>query len=154
VPRAHDPALRKDVNDAAAGKLQALIVMRGTSSTGKTRSLWEAVQQLGPGWIVIRPRTPTALRSLPDSGSLDRRCVVWLNELQGFLGPNGAGLSLDVMRDLFAAAAVPVVLVGTVWRDKLRSATDARDDRLSDTRELLAARTEWVRWHDVSPPPR
>jgi hypothetical protein len=28
--------------------------------------------------------------------------VVWLNELQGFLGLNEHGLSLDVLRDLYA----------------------------------------------------
>ncbi|MBV9920307.1 MAG: helix-turn-helix domain-containing protein, partial [Pseudonocardia sp.] len=56
VPRAHDPALRADIAQAAAGPLQALIVVRGTSSTGKTRSLWEAVHALCPDWTVIRPR--------------------------------------------------------------------------------------------------
>jgi hypothetical protein len=49
VPRAHDPALRRDLEQAATGHLRALIVVRGTSSTGKTRSLFEAVHTLGPG---------------------------------------------------------------------------------------------------------
>ena len=152
VPRAHDRELRADIEQAAAGKLRALVVVRGTSSTGKTRSLWEAVHALCPGWLVARPRGAAAVRGLPGSGLFDRPVVVWLNELQGFLGPNGQGLSIDVLRDLFAAAGdTPVVLVGTLWPDKLHTLTDPRDDTRSDTRELLAAATRWVRWHDVAP---
>ena len=75
--------------------------------------------------------------------------VVWLNELQGFLGPNGQGLSVHVLEDLYAAASGPVVVVGTLWPDKLRAATDPRDETRSDTRALLAEATPWVRWHDV-----
>ena len=95
VQRAHDPELRRQIAAAAAGKLQALIVLRGTSSTGKTRSLFEVVHELCPDWPVIRPRDAGAAHRLPASGLFDRRCVVWLNELQGFLGPNGRGLSLE-----------------------------------------------------------
>lgn len=100
VPRAHDPALRRDIEQAAAGESRALIVVRGTSSTGKTRSLFEAVHALCPGWTVIRPLDAAAMRGLPGSGLLDRPLVVWLNELQGFLGRNGQGLSVHVLEDL------------------------------------------------------
>jgi transcriptional regulator with XRE-family HTH domain len=67
VLRAYDVALHRDIAAAAAGELNALIVLRGTSSTGKTRSLFEAVQELCPDWTVIRPRTVDAMRHLsPD----------------------------------------------------------------------------------------
>jgi len=116
VPRAHDVALRSDIAAAGAGELRTLIVVRGTSSTGKTRSLFEAVHELCAGWTVLRPRSAAALRRLGASGVLDRQLVVWLNELHGFLGPNGHGLSLDVLRDLYSAARGPVVLVGSCGR--------------------------------------
>ena len=151
VPRAHDTALRADIARAAAGKLRALIVVRGTSSTGKSRSLWEAVHAECSGWTVIRPLDAAAARRLPESGLLDRPVVVWLKELQGFLGPNGTGLSSHVLEDLCTAAGAPVVLVGTLWPDKLRTATNPGEEALSDTRELLAGATPWVRWHDVPP---
>ena len=154
VPRAHDSAVREHIRQAAAGGLRALIVLRGTSSTGKTRSLFEAVHALCPGWAVIRPLDAAAARRLPTSGLLDRPplpVVVWLNELQGFLGPNGTGLSTHVLEDLYTTASGPVVLVGTLWPDKLRDATDPRDETRLDTRELLAEATQWVRWHDVAP---
>jgi transcriptional regulator with XRE-family HTH domain len=149
VPRAHDDALRRDIAAATTRQLHALIVMRGTSSTGKTRSLFEAVHALCPDWTVIRPRGAEAMRQLPESGLLNRPCVVWLNELQNFLGPNGSGLSREVLRDLYAVATRPVVLVGTLWPDKQATATADRDERTSQTRELLTP--PWVRWHEVPP---
>lgn len=151
VPRVHDEALHADVAAAVVGRLQALIVLRGTSSTGKTRSLWEAVRPLCPGWMVIHPLSAAALRGLPESGLLDRPCVVWLGELQRFLGPNGTGLSLDVLRNLFDSAAAPMVLAGDVRPGKLRDAVgEHRTRQRSQAWDLLSEPTPWVRWHDVA----
>lgn len=159
VRRDHDTSLRADIAAAARGELRVLVVLRGGPSTGKTRSLFEAVQALGPGWTVVRPRSAAALRGLVTSGLLGRRrCIVWLNELQTFLGPNGTGLSLDVLRDLFTATDThtggksrsphPIVMVGTLWAEKLRDAT-ASADHLSDNRDLLVSANQWMHWHDV-----
>ncbi|WP_148311548.1 tetratricopeptide repeat protein [Amycolatopsis japonica] len=159
VQRDHDTSLRADVAASASGELRALVVLRGGPSTGKTRSLFEAVQALGVGWAVVRPRSASALRGLVTSGLLyGRRCVLWLNELQTFLGPNGTGLSLDVLRDLFTAtrhhnggkprSPHPIVMVGTLWAEKLRDATTSAD-HLSDNRDLLVNANQWVHWHDI-----
>jgi hypothetical protein len=59
---------------------------------------------------VIRPHPAAALRGLPTL--LDRPLVARLNELQGFLSANGEGLSLDVLRDIYAAATYPLGVVG------------------------------------------
>ncbi|OXM44790.1 hypothetical protein [Amycolatopsis alba] len=159
VLRDHDALLNADLRAAARGELAAMIALRGGPSTGKTRSLFEAVHALGPGWAVIRPRSAAALRGLVKSGLLHRRrCVLWLNELQTFLGPNGTGMSLDVLRDLFAVSddrdagkrrhRQPLVVVATLWPEKLRDAT-ASDEDLSDNRDLLVSANQWVRWHDI-----
>ncbi|WP_308820059.1 hypothetical protein [Pseudonocardia alni] len=125
VPRTHDGDLHAQVAAAAAGRLQTLILLRGTSSTGKTRSLYEAVRQHCQDWMVLRPGSAAAARALPDSGLLDRPVVVWLNELQRFLGPDGTGLSADVLDDFFASARYPIVVVGTLWPDKALSPDDS-----------------------------
>ncbi|MFD6072753.1 helix-turn-helix domain-containing protein, partial [Amycolatopsis lurida] len=159
VLRDHDALLHADISAAARGELAAMITLRGGPSTGKTRSLFEAVHALGPQWAVIRPRSASALRGLAMSGLLQRRrCVLWLNELQAFLGPNGTGLSLDVLRDLFAVSGdrddgkrrqrQPLVVVATLWPEKLRDAT-AAGELVSDNRDLLVGSNQWVRWHDV-----
>lgn len=149
VRRDYDQALRTDVSAVVAGELSALILLRGTSSTGKTRSLFEAVHALCPDHVVVRPRTAAALVALPGSDLLDRPVVVWLNELQGFLGPNGTGLSRELLRELFERAGTPPVVVGTIWPAKSRFLADGADDRTSETRELLTQHNQWVRCHDI-----
>ncbi|RSN34670.1 hypothetical protein DL990_13620 [Amycolatopsis sp. WAC 01416] len=159
VLRDHDALLHADITAAARGELAAMIALRGGPSTGKTRSLFEVVHALGPRWAVVRPRSASALRGLATSGLLHRRrCVLWLNELQAFLGPNGTGLSLDVLRDLFAVPGErdggkrrqrqPLVVVATLWPEKLRDTTTA-GEQVSDNRDLLVTSNQWVRWHDV-----
>lgn len=159
VPRDHDAPLRADIAAAARGELRAMIVLRGKPSTGKTRSLFEAVHALGPGWTVIRPRSAAAVRGLITSGLPHRRrCVLWLNELRTFLGPNGTGLSQAVLSDLFAATGDrdggegrgphSLVVVATSWPEKFRGGA-VFGAHLSDNRELLFSPNRWVRWHDI-----
>ena len=150
VPRAHDPALHRDIEQAAAGELRALIVVRGTSSTGKTRSLFEAVHALCPGWTVIRPADAAAARGLAGSGLLDRPVVVWLNELQGFLGPERAGpVGARARRPVRRGDRAGGAGRARCGRTSCAPPPTRGTRRRSDTRELLAEATPWVRWHDV-----
>ncbi|MFB6809975.1 helix-turn-helix domain-containing protein [Streptomyces sp. NPDC056387] len=72
VARAHDGALAAAVQDAAAGRSR-LLVLVGTSSTGKTRACWEAAQPLAPrgggcGTPSTRPARRPRWRSWAGSG--------------------------------------------------------------------------------------
>lgn len=49
--RARDSALRRSIAAAAASEIWALIVIRGTFSTGKSRSFWAAVREICSGWV-------------------------------------------------------------------------------------------------------
>ena len=91
------------------------------------------------------------MRGLAESGVLAGGCV-WCGSTscKASSARTGPGCPGDVLRDLFAARRPrPVVVVGTLWPEKLHTATAEGDDRLSDTRELLVAANQWVRWHDV-----
>lgn len=152
IRRDHDPGLVADVVTAAGGGLEALILLEGGSSTGKTRSLFEAVRAHCSGFQVVRPHNPAALRALPASGLLSESAtVLWLNELQGFLGPVGTGLTRTLLSDLYSASSYPLVVVGTLWPDKLRALTDPGDEGTRDTRELLAESVPEVRWCRLPP---
>jgi hypothetical protein len=148
IPRDFDQTLRAEIAQAAAGELSAMILLRGASSTGKTRSLFEAVRRLPNQPMIIRPQGAAAMRELPAAGLCDRPAVVWLNELQGFLGPDGTGLSRHVLRELFTTATVPLVLVATLWPDKQRDKTTSSGDSASETAQLFEP-NPWVRIHDV-----
>ena len=70
-----------------------MVMLVGSSSTGKTRACWEAVQRLPAGWRLWHPIDPdrpqAALAELKQVGP---RTVVWLNEAQFYLMPEREGL--------------------------------------------------------------
>ncbi|MEU1283559.1 hypothetical protein [Kitasatospora sp. NPDC005856] len=58
VERAHDLVLAEVAARAAAGS-SSLAVLVGDSSTGKTRSCWELIHGLPPGWRLWHPISPS-----------------------------------------------------------------------------------------------
>ena len=154
VPRAHDSAVRERHQAGrcrwAAGFDRSARDLVHREDSVAVRGRARPLPGLGGDPPARRRRSPPTTHIGP-AGPAAPPVVVWLNELQGFLGPNGTGLSTHVLEDLYTTASGPVVLVGTLWPDKLRDATDPRDETRSDTRELLAEATPWVRWHDVAP---
>ncbi|GAA1604678.1 helix-turn-helix domain-containing protein [Streptomyces globosus] len=148
VFREHDQVLWKAVRDVMAGRSR-IVVLVGTSSTGKTRACWEAVQPLaGEGWRLWHPFDPTrAEAALEDLHRVLPRTVVWLNEAQHYLGNPAAGerIAAAVHHLLVSRERGPVLVLGTLWPEyaaqytALPAAGEA--DPHSRARELLAGRT-------------
>jgi hypothetical protein len=155
VPRDHDVELWQVVRAAAKGssRIAALV---GGSSTGKTRTCWEAVQGLRdqPGqwrlWHPIDPSRPeAALRELPTIGP---RTVVWLNEAQFYLDVPDGGLGERVaagLRELLRnPARAPILVLATLWPqfwDGLTIRPVGGADPHAQARDLLAG-------HDITVP--
>ncbi|CAM3559027.1 lipopolysaccharide assembly protein LapB [Nocardiopsis gilva] len=95
----------------AASKSHGLVLLLGGSSVGKTRSLYEAVQQLLPDWWLFRPASAERIHEL--IGLEPRRLVLWLDELQNHVGRDG-GLTATAVRALLAPPH-QVVVVATLW---------------------------------------
>ncbi|MFE5519891.1 helix-turn-helix domain-containing protein [Streptomyces virginiae] len=148
VRREHDRVLADLVEDAAAGRSRAVVLVGG-SSTGKTRACWEAVQPLAEeGWRLWHPFDPTrAQDALEDLPLVAPRTVVWLNEAQHYLGDPTMGerIAAAVHRLLMTVERGPVLVLGTLWPDYATqyTALPARGggDAHSRVRELLAGRT-------------
>ncbi len=150
VPREHDTELGRVVRAAAEGS-SGIAVLVGGSSTGKTRSCWEALQLLRDRpepwrlWHPIDPSRPdAALRELPAIGP---RTVVWLNEAQFYLDVADGGLGEQVaagLRELLRnPARVPVLLLATLWPefwDGLTTRPGGGADPHAQARELLDGR--------------
>lgn len=65
VLRGHDRGLAEAVRAAGQGRSR-IVVLVGTSSTGKTRACWEAIQQLAEkGWRLWHPFDPTRAEAAP-----------------------------------------------------------------------------------------
>jgi hypothetical protein len=150
VPREHDRELGWVVWAAAEGR-SGIAVLVGGSSTGKTRTCWEALQVLRDRpeqwrlWHPIDPSRPdAALRDLPAIGP---RTVVWLNEAQFYLDVADGGLGERVaagLRELLLdPARAPVLVLATLWPqfwDALTVRPAGRADPHAQARELLAGR--------------
>ncbi|MFF8932333.1 hypothetical protein ACF1AO_34280 [Streptomyces longwoodensis] len=148
VEREHDLVLAEAVRDVAAGRSRMLVLV-GSSSTGKTRACWEAVQPLdGMGWRLWHPFDPTrAEAALEDLHRVGPRTVVWLNEAQHYLGDREAGERIAaVLHNLLTTPERgPVLVVGTLWpayatRYTAMACPDGEDPH-SRVRELLSGRT-------------
>ncbi|MZE76822.1 hypothetical protein GTY57_07250, partial [Streptomyces sp. SID5475] len=148
VPREHDQVLAHAVEDAARGRTR-MVVLVGTSSTGKTRACWEAIQPLAnAGWRLWHPFDPTrAQAALADLHRVQPRTVVWLNEAQHYLGDPACGeeIAAAVHALLTTPGRGPLLILGTLWPEYADRYTalpaPSAPDPHSRVRELLAART-------------
>ncbi|WP_241777823.1 helix-turn-helix transcriptional regulator, partial [Streptomyces sp. CT34] len=148
VPRGHDRVLAKVAAEAAQGKSRMLVLI-GTSSTGKTRACWEAVQPLAAqGWRLWHPYDPTrAEAALGDLERVAPYTVVWLNEAQHYLGNPQIGerIAAALHTLLTHPERRPVLVLGTLWPEYANQYTalprPAEPDPHSRVRELLAGRT-------------
>ncbi|MER5382323.1 hypothetical protein ABT040_18930 [Streptomyces sp. NPDC002688] len=146
VPRAHDQKLAEVVVRAAAGESQ-LAVLVGRSSTGKTRTCWEALhllRQQTEAWLLWHPLDPArpdaALAELPH---LAPHTVVWLNEAQEYLLDDRIGeeIAAGLRTLLHDPHRRPVLVLATLWPDHWSSLTTlTTPDRHAQARELLAGR--------------
>ncbi|MGA4979306.1 tetratricopeptide repeat protein [Streptomyces cinereoruber] len=148
VRREHDRVLAELVEDAAGGRSGAVVLV-GSSSTGKTRACWEAVQPLAAaGWRLWHPFDPTrAQDALQDLPRVAPRTVVWLNETQHYLGDRTVGeqIAAALHQLLVTSERGPVLVLGTLWPEYAARYTTlpapGQEDSHSRVRELLAGRT-------------
>ena len=123
VERDHDRRLRDRLRRAAADRAHpVLVLVRGPSSAGKTRTAFEAVRACLHDWELVFPKTPAGLAALLDAGALVPRTVLWLNEAQNHLGsPAGEEAAAALHRRLEEPG--PLVVLGTLWPEYHRRLT-------------------------------
>ncbi|MFJ4715778.1 helix-turn-helix domain-containing protein [Streptomyces sp. NPDC088785] len=153
VRREHDRILDDAVAAAAAGHSR-IVLLVGSSSTGKTRACWQAVQRLPEGWRLWHPFDPTrAEAALENLRRVGPRTVVWLNEAQHYLGDRDFGerIVAAVHHLLLDEQRGPVLVLGTLWPEYAHDYTalpkSGEADRFSQVRELLAGATVSVPDH-------
>jgi hypothetical protein len=121
VARDFDSQLRIALATNLPGR-GSFVVMVGGSSTGKTRSLYEAIYELVPEWDLLQPADASdllAVKNAPPS-----RTVFWLDELQQYLGGHPA-LTSECVRALVRHGNL---VVGTLWPDQYAKWTAGRED--------------------------
>ena len=113
VRRHHDDLLHAALDPTPVGN--RLVVLRGGSSTGKSRAAYQAVMERLPQWRVDYPRTPAALAQRLQDG-IPRHTVVWLDELRYYADADGGPAVLARLADLLAENG-RVVVITILWPD-------------------------------------
>ncbi len=114
------------------------VILVGGSSTGKTRSLYEAVHSVAPNWRLVQPAETEELLALKDDPP--SRTVFWLDELQRYLGGHPP-LSAECVR---ALTRKENIVVGTLWPDQYDARVVTRQPaagEAEDVRRLLRSAT-------------
>lgn len=143
VPRAHDDKLRAHVVAGAADSADPLlVVVRGESCTGKTRSAFEAVRAAVPeDFDLLFPADSRGLLEALGADAVGPRSVLWLNEGQRYLAsPEGEAAAAALLRRLDGHG--PFIVITTMWSDDYKRLTDRPSPGTSDphaqARELLS----------------
>ncbi|WP_052229765.1 sel1 repeat family protein [Streptomyces sp. CT34] len=116
VSRPHDRQLREALRTAAAGGRAALLVVRGGSCTGKTRTAYEAVRHIPAlaDWDLVFPRTAASALEVLSAGVFTPRTVLWLDDAHRLLaGPDGETLAAALLSRLSRPG--PAIVVATLW---------------------------------------
>ena len=83
IPRDVDGELRERL--AAGG----FVLLVGDSTAGKSRTAFEAVSGTLAGHVLICPSGRDAIAAAVGRAALERRCVLWLDDLERYLGAGG-----------------------------------------------------------------
>jgi hypothetical protein len=146
VPRPHDKSVRDRLERLAAESRTQLLILRGDSCTGKTRTAYEAVRAVLPGWRLAYPKTAEALLALLNSPLIRGRSVVWLDDLHNLLNEPAGERAAALLRDLLHKPG-PVALIATAWSDACKELASTpnrgQSDRHYQARTLL--REAWIR---------
>ncbi|MGI5323599.1 tetratricopeptide repeat protein [Actinomadura nitritigenes] len=112
------PYVPRDLDPELDGLLcrGGLVVISGRSGAGKTRTAFETVRRAFPGHDLLVPRNAAALRALADSGAALRDTVIWLDDIDRFLGTGEVDQQLDqqLVGRLCPGGRSDAVIVATV----------------------------------------
>ena len=83
--------VRRDVDEDLHQRLanSGFVILVGDSSAGKSRAAYEAIAAVLPDHVLIVPQNRDAVPAAVSTAEGARRCVVWLDDLENYVGPGG-----------------------------------------------------------------
>ncbi|MGH3701603.1 MAG: hypothetical protein ACRDQY_19480 [Pseudonocardiaceae bacterium] len=136
--------VRRDAQEqlGAAVARGGFVLLAGDSTAGKTRMAYEAIRALCPDHVLMAPASRESLAMIVPVVLEQRRCVVWLDDLERFLG--SGGLTASVAGRLLGDGDRQVLLLAT-----LRSAEFDRYSAREESRVTGIERDSWLEARDV-----
>ncbi|MGH3880994.1 MAG: tetratricopeptide repeat protein [Actinophytocola sp.] len=101
----------RDVDDRLAEALRGggFVLLSGESTAGKTRMAYEAMRRVLPDHRLVAPASRESVRTAVDAVAELGRCVVWLDDVERYLGVHG--LTVPLLHRMLDAGAV---VLGTI----------------------------------------
>ncbi|MBZ9638087.1 tetratricopeptide repeat protein, partial [Streptomyces sp. PSKA30] len=108
------PFVRRDRSPDLERAVQrgGFVVVVGESTAGKSRAAFEAMRARLPDHAFIRPQSRTGLRAVVEVVQRQRRCVIWLDDLQRYLGSDG--LTAQLLERLLGDGTRHIVVLATM----------------------------------------
>jgi tetratricopeptide (TPR) repeat protein len=136
IPRDID----KELRDAVHRK--ALIVVVGESTAGKSRAAFEAIRSQTPDHLLAVPSGREALAAVTTRLSESRRFILWLDDLERFLGPGG--LTPARVASLTTRTGHSTIIVATMRTSEYERFTARAEPSLDDQ-----GRSAWRAGRDI-----
>src|SRR6266567_55549 len=135
----------RDIDDDVHRRLEAggFVLLVGDSTAGKSRAGFEAMRDTLANHLLIKPGNREAAIAAVKIADRCQRCVLWLDELERYLGTGG--LTADQLGSLLAGAGRRHrVIIATIRAAELARITadsssedDAARQALRDTRQVI-----------------
>lgn len=109
--------------EAAVGPGKAVLIV-GHSMAGKTRLAVEVIRRLFPRSPVLLVETGKALQEVIDAGLDPAKTVIWLDDLERFLGSDG--LTMPLLTRLLNSEAIVVATIRREQREQYRPRNELR----------------------------
>jgi hypothetical protein len=108
------PFIPRDQSAALEAAVQSgrFVLVTGESTAGKSRAAYEAMRARVPDHVFVRPLDRAGLRAAVAVVEKQRRCVVWLDDLPGYLGDGG--LSVHLLDRLLGDGSRDVLVLATM----------------------------------------
>ncbi|MFI0813221.1 tetratricopeptide repeat protein [Streptomyces echinatus] len=119
VERDAEPVLR------AALARDDFVLILGESTAGKTRLAYEVTRALFPRHAFVRPLNRSALAAAIEEARRSKRAVLWLDDLENYLGADG--LTSSMLAGLLQGRTDRAVVLATMRSEEYRR-YDAREE--------------------------
>jgi eukaryotic-like serine/threonine-protein kinase len=108
------PFVRRDRSADLDAALQrgGFVLVAGESTAGKSRSAYESMRACLPEHVFIWPASRAGMRTALEAVRRERRSVVWLDDLQSYLG--GEGLTSQLLERLLGDGTRHVAVLATM----------------------------------------
>ncbi|MGW7072168.1 tetratricopeptide repeat protein [Streptomyces sp. NPDC054855] len=114
------------------------VLLVGESTAGKSRLAYEAMRAALPDHVLVAPLSRTALTAAVDRSSRLAQCVLWLDDVERFLGPEG--LSRSSIGRLTSGSGHHRVILGTLRSSEMTRYMSHPYTRSADAASLAEAR--------------